>query len=346
MILSPGILALIAVCVLVAVYALYAAGTGLGLVARWEAGSPAADQLWRERRTCLLSAMLGMILLADLLCVGVFVAVADRLHGFFTGAMCALGTLRANPYGLPTAWLMLTGVVLCGIWLPVNRLDAGAPDARVVRLKYLGLVPVALVLAAQAVLLVAFFAGLQPGLITSCCATYFGDGGSGMAADVAHLPPAVMRPLFWGMLAAAGAAGLLSGRAGFWRDVHGVLSAAMLPVGLAAVLSFLSVAVYELPTHHCPFCLLQLEYGGVGYLLYAGLLLATVPGMAAGAVRWCGRYAATGTRSVQVSARLQRWSLAGYGLLAVTAGWLESPDGAAVESAGLAANSMLLKGCL
>jgi hypothetical protein len=42
--------------------------------------------------------------------------------------------------------------------------------------------------------------------------------------------------------------------------------------------------IYELPTHHCPFCLLHREYGFVGYLLYAALLGGAVAGLGLGAL--------------------------------------------------------------
>jgi F0F1-type ATP synthase membrane subunit c/vacuolar-type H+-ATPase subunit K len=48
------------------------------------------------------------------------------------------------------------------------------------------------------------------------------------------------------------------------------------------VLSFIGPYVYELPTHHCPFCLLQKEYRYVGYPLYAALLTAGVSGLGVG----------------------------------------------------------------
>jgi hypothetical protein len=37
-----------------------------------------------------------------------------------------------------------------------------------------------------------------------------------------------------------------------------------------------------MPTHHCPFCLLQREYGYIGYLLYTALFGSAVSGMGAG----------------------------------------------------------------
>ncbi len=41
---------------------------------------------------------------------------------------------------------------------------------------------------------------------------------------------------------------------------------------------------YELPSHHCPFCILQKEYGYVGYALYATLLGGATSGLGAGAL--------------------------------------------------------------
>ncbi len=49
-----------------------------------------------------------------------------------------------------------------------------------------------------------------------------------------------------------------------------------------AILSFVSVYFYELPTHHCPFCILQKEYGYIGYPLYLTLLGGTILGTGAG----------------------------------------------------------------
>ena len=84
------------------------------------------------------------------------------------------------------------------------------------------------------------------------------------------------------------AASLVAGVA-FWRRERGgyllaSLSALALLVGIAAIVAFVSPYVYELPTHHCPFCLLQREYGYVGYALYAALLGATVGGVGVGAL--------------------------------------------------------------
>jgi hypothetical protein len=50
------------------------------------------------------------------------------------------------------------------------------------------------------------------------------------------------------------------------------------------MISFICLYIYELPTHHCPFCILQKEYGYVGYVLYIALFGGGVAGMGAGAL--------------------------------------------------------------
>jgi hypothetical protein len=129
-----------------------------------------------------------------------------------------------------------------------------------------------------------------------------------------------MQPLFWVTLLATLGVGVLSIGAGWLDKVYAGLSLVMLPVGLAAIVSFISVHIYELPTHHCPFCLLQREYGYVGYLLYAGLLLGTALGMGVGLVRWFGRRPALRDIAFPAARRLRIWSLAGYTLLGIVAG--------------------------
>jgi hypothetical protein len=61
------------------------------------------------------------------------------------------------------------------------------------------------------------------------------------------------------------------------------LSLVILVVSLASVVSFLSLYIYELPTHHCPFDMLQKHYSFIGYPIYlalfAGVFFGLLPGL-------------------------------------------------------------------
>ena len=49
-----------------------------------------------------------------------------------------------------------------------------------------------------------------------------------------------------------------------------------------AIVSAISLYIYELPTHHCPFCIVMQEYHYIGYLLYTLLFGAVVAGIGSG----------------------------------------------------------------
>jgi hypothetical protein len=51
-----------------------------------------------------------------------------------------------------------------------------------------------------------------------------------------------------------------------------------------ALISYISPYLYEMPTHHCPFCILHQEYGFIGYPLYLAFLAGGVAGLGVGAV--------------------------------------------------------------
>ena len=75
-------------------------------------------------------------------------------------------------------------------------------------------------------------------------------------------------------------------RKGRGARLFAVLSGWMLILSSASILSFISVYIYQLPTHHCPFCLLQQEYGYVGYPLYISLFVGGIAGMGIGVLDW------------------------------------------------------------
>jgi Na+/phosphate symporter len=49
------------------------------------------------------------------------------------------------------------------------------------------------------------------------------------------------------------------------------LSLSLFIISLAAVVSFISLYFYEIPTHHCPFDILQSGYHFIGFPLYITL---------------------------------------------------------------------------
>jgi hypothetical protein len=293
MIFQPPALALLLAASLNAL-ALAAAGVfAFHLLRHWNPDRGSEQQIALERRTYLVSTLVGLSLVLSLPALALFVHTADAMAPFFTGAMCAVGSLKANAWGLPALYAMLAGFFLAAAWLVLNHLDNQGWDTPLIRVKYRLLLALAPLAVAQAGLLWAYFLNLDPQVITSCCGSLFGPAASGTAAELAALPLAQAAPVFVATLAltlAAGAAFLIRGR--FGRG-FAVLAGLHLPIALGAVVAFIAPYIYEQPNHHCPFCLLQAEHGYAGWVLYPPLFLGTAAALGVGL--------ASGTRAPSLS---------------------------------------------
>lgn len=282
MIFHPAIIGLTLSSILLGFMVLYCAFYGARIVRRWDIRSGSELQLALERRTYLISTFLSYIFGFQVLSLFLFVFTADQLHPFFVGAMCAAGSLYANAYGYPVLVLKVLNFFLAGLWLILNYADNRAADYPLIRKKYLFLLLLAPFILTEAVLQAAYFIHMNPSIITSCCGTLFSGEGTGISADVGSLPAPLMKILFFGSMAATLATGVFFCLKGKGAWLFAGLSALNGIVSLLAILSFISLYIYELPTHHCPFCILQKEYGYIGYPLYISLFAGSILGVGVG----------------------------------------------------------------
>jgi hypothetical protein len=282
MILHPAILALFIASLLAGFMVCTAGWHGVRILARWDIRSGSELQLSLERRTYLVSTMLSYTLAFQLLSLFLFIYTADHLHDQFTGAMCAVGTLNVNSFGYPLLLLKIVNFLLAGLWLIVNHADTRGFDYPLIRVKYAILLGIAPLVLLELFLQVGYFSGLHPDVITSCCGSLFSLERPGIAGDLAALPGVPMAAAFYASMAAVFGTGLryrLTGRGGY---LFSLVSCLALVIAVIALLSFFCLYIYELPTHHCPFCILQKEYGYVGYALYVTLLGGGVTGIGTG----------------------------------------------------------------
>jgi hypothetical protein len=261
--------------------------TGVGLFAlyllvRWNPASGGEAQIALERRTHLASTLVALSLVLGLPALALFVHTADAMAPFFTGAMCAVGSLKANAWGLPALLAQLALFFLAAAWLVLNHLDQLGWNAPLTRRKYRLLLLLGPLALAQAGLLWLYFLDLHPEVITSCCGSLFGPESGGLASDLAALPLEWSRPMFCGGLLATLVAGAIFLRTGRFGTLFGVLAGVNFPVALGAVVAFIAPYIYEQPNHHCPFCLLQAEHGYAGWVLYALLFTGTAAGIGVG----------------------------------------------------------------
>ncbi len=284
MLFHPGILALVSGSVLVMLLMTFAAVLGARIIWRWDFQSSSAYQLSLERKTYLISTIMNYVLGFQIVSALLFVYTVDDIYRLFVGAMCATGSLNANTVGWQALFSKITVCFAAGFWLVLNYLDQKAEDYPLVRLKYSLLMVLLPIIILDSFLQFHYFLGLDPDIITSCCGSLFSDSGPGVASSIAGLPVLPSMIVFYAVAALVFIAGLLcliSDKA-YFRYLLSVFSAAFLFVALAAIVSFISMYIYELPTHHCPFDIMQRGYGFIGYPIYISLFCGVFFGLLPG----------------------------------------------------------------
>lgn len=284
MLLQPGTIALILGSGITLLLLTYASGVGIKILRNWDIGSSSEEQLALERKTYLVSTLVRYGLAFEVVSAFIFIYAADDLHNLLVGAMCATGSLNANSFGFPALCIKIAIFFVASIWIAMDSLDNRAEDYPLTKKKYgLLLFVVPLVLAGY-VLQIAYFGSIDPNVITSCCGVLFSEGGTNIGSSLASLPVRQTEVVFFGffvLLTAFGIAAMKSARKLFIIPFS-ILSAGFFPVSIAAIISFISLYFYQIPTHHCPFDMLQPEYYYAGYPLYFSLFTGSFFGAMTG----------------------------------------------------------------
>lgn len=280
----PGILALLANALLSVLMICFCCYMGMRIIRYWNIQSGSEYQLELERRTYLISTVMMYVMGFQFLSFFLFIYTADSLSHLFTGAMCAAGTLNVNNFGYPTLIIKLIVCVASGVWLVINSTDNKAPDYPLIRKKYKMLLFIAPLMLTEAVLLSLYFLRLNPDIITSCCSVIFSESGNGAVSGFLNISSGFVKTIFFLSAAATTLSALRVYITQKGAVLLGAASLLHLPVSILALISFISISIYELPTHHCPFCILHGEYHFVGYMLYLSALLGTTFGVGAGVI--------------------------------------------------------------
>ncbi len=261
----------------------YAATYGLQILKHWNIESGAELQLILERKTYLISTFLAFAFGMQLISLFLFVFTADRLTPLFVGAMCAAGTLNVNAFGYPTLLLKILNFVLAGLWLVLNYADNQGYDYPLIKWKYGLLVVIAPFILLESIMEFAYFIGMKPNVITSCCGSLFSsENATGLGSEIAGFPPEPMMVIFYLALLLTLLSGLYAYLTKKTTYLYAILSVIMFVIAIASIISFISLYIYEIPTHHCPFCLVTRDYSFIGYVLYPLLFGAVVSGMGVG----------------------------------------------------------------
>jgi hypothetical protein len=271
--------------ILVLILTALAGNTALKVLRFWNPESDSNRQIRLESETWLAATLVGYGLGFQIISLVLFVLAADHYCQVIAGAMCATGALTANVYGIPALLVKTVGIFFYGFWIVLHQLDIRSESYPLVKLKFCYLLILLPMLAGDILLQTLYIAGLEPDIITSCCAVVFSAASDGRKLLPDFSPDNLPR-LFYGSAVFLTFTGLLLLRrprkslvwlyAGSW--------ALFFPLALLAVIMVFSAYIYAMPSHNCPFCIFKPEYGYIGFGLFASLLAGAFFGILGAAV--------------------------------------------------------------
>ncbi|WP_353662085.1 hypothetical protein [Hydrogenimonas sp. SS33] len=295
--LSPDVIAIWILDAILFLFALLALAVAGQIVARWDVRATTPLQYALEKRAYLAATIVDYIFILKLPLFLYFIYTLDQLSTILPGAMCAAGVTNATVYGMPLFAVKILNLYLFGLWIVLNRIDRAKPDYPYTKAKFWFYIFIFPFFALELGLELLHFGHINPHAIVSCCGTLFSAAKTSAVSTFIQLPAPVILTVFYGTFALI----LLS-----WRrrrtGLFALLNLLFVPVAIVSLIALFSTYVYELPHHHCPFCLLQKDYHYVGYLMYATLFAGTFFAPAAWMARRLGYPAAE---------KWLRWSLAG-----------------------------------
>jgi len=228
-----------------------------------------------ERQTYLVATIIRFALTVKIFSFVFFVFTLDKLSNLITGAMCGVGVTNASEYGLSVLLIKLVSIYLFGFWLLVDREDRKTEDYHYTINKFRFFIGIYVLFLLEVVLQYLYLTDINPAEIVSCCGTVFNAASTSFTGKLLMIPDEVVLPSFYIITAML-----------IWTTLRkdivltGIINLFFLGFGLLSLISFFSTYIYELPSHQCPFCLLQSDYHYVGYLIYSFLLSGTFFGVA------------------------------------------------------------------
>ncbi len=245
----------------------------VGILVKWDFGSYSEQQFRLERRAYLVMTILLFVFTVKFLLLVYFVFAIDSLSLLVPGAMCAAGVISANDYGMLLLFLKLVILFFLLLWMALNRYDLNAKNYPMFRIKSWLFIAIFLVIAIETGIDFAYFSHIDTLEPVNCCSTLYGqlEGANPLPFGLNTMTLLI---LFYLLYVVVMGAALSSQRILF-------IVAALLFVFIAyySVVYFFGTYVYELPTHNCPFCMLQKEYYYVGYLVWGTLFAGTYLGL-------------------------------------------------------------------
>ena len=274
MFLTPEVIAILVLNAIFALFSFVAFFISVKIYLNWNMNSSSASQYELEKQSFLGATIIKYILITKSALFLFFIFTLDKISNVITGAMCAAGVVDATQTGASLIVLKILNIYLFALWLKLHSQDMDDKLQPYTKLKFSLFIPLFFLLAAEIVLETVMFGSIEIDKMVSCCGTIYSSSSTSAISSVFLLDTSLLITLFYGTYLLIVLLYFIKNRYFF-----SVVNFLFIPISLITLIIFFGTYIYELPSHHCPFCFLQGDYYYVGYLIYTLLFLGTFYGI-------------------------------------------------------------------
>ena len=239
------------------------------ILKNYQKGLTTEYQYKLEKYSYLVITIISFTLIVKVLLLVFFTYTLNELSNIIPGAMCAAGVIKANGYGESTLVLKIIIIMLILLWLTLNHQDQLAKNYPFFRQKMYFFIVIFILVFCELVLEVLFLTNISTQTPVLCCSTIYKttDSVISLPFDLSILQ---LVWLFYILYIFTVLVAYLQK-----RIILFIFSLVYVYIAYYAIVYFFSTYIYELPTHKCPFCLLQSDYYYIGYFIFGSLFIAT-----------------------------------------------------------------------
>ncbi|WP_331774270.1 hypothetical protein [Sulfurospirillum sp. 1612] len=274
MLLTPEIISILTLDFIFLAFGLIAFLISLKIYLKWNIDSTRPEQYKLEKQSHLVATIIKYIFILKLPLFLFFVFTSDKLSHVIPGAMCAAGVVDSVNFSTEMFFFKILNLYIFGFWLVLHSYDIKNEKLPFTRYKFLLYCIGFILLVIEIFYEISFFTSLDISKIVSCCGTIFSTASTSGLAFIFQIDNRYYVIAFYLSLSVV----FLF----YWlkNDLLFLISNFIyLILSIISLIMFFGTYIYQLPTHHCPFCMLQKDYYYVGYGLYISLYIGTFYGI-------------------------------------------------------------------
>jgi len=239
------------------------------ILKNYQQGSSSQLQYKLEKKSYLVTSIIYIALIIKIVLLPYFTFTINELSNIIPGAMCGAGVISANSYGEPLIILKIFIIIMTMLWISLNRYDLESKNFKYFKRKIWFFIFIFSLLVIEIVLEYLFFTSLTTVSPVSCCSTLYST-----AQDSNPLPFNIST---FELVSSFYLAYIFIMLSSYFqkRYLLAPLSLIYIYLSYLSIVYFFSTYVYQLPSHKCPYCLLQSEYYFIGYVIYSSVIIAT-----------------------------------------------------------------------